>query len=91
MIATLNTEKFSKYFNNCSMIHTPGYTYPVKEHLLEDVVELLRSVYHHPPPLFDAHSVSDSGIQKAASGSAQDRERYQHCRNQELGIYHFKE
>uniref|UniRef100_A0A673N7X4 ATP-dependent DNA/RNA helicase DHX36 n=1 Tax=Sinocyclocheilus rhinocerous TaxID=307959 RepID=A0A673N7X4_9TELE len=41
MSATLNAEKFSKYFNNCSMIHIPGYTYPVKEYLLEDVVELL--------------------------------------------------
>uniref|UniRef100_A0A671QRK0 ATP-dependent DNA/RNA helicase DHX36 n=1 Tax=Sinocyclocheilus anshuiensis TaxID=1608454 RepID=A0A671QRK0_9TELE len=37
MSATLNAEKFSKYFNNCSMIHIPGYTYPVKEYLLEDV------------------------------------------------------
>uniref|UniRef100_A0A8C2FVD3 RNA helicase n=1 Tax=Cyprinus carpio TaxID=7962 RepID=A0A8C2FVD3_CYPCA len=36
-LATLNAEKFSKYFNNCSMIHIPGYTYPVKEYLLEDV------------------------------------------------------
>ncbi|XP_048066763.1 ATP-dependent DNA/RNA helicase DHX36 isoform X2 [Megalobrama amblycephala] len=41
MSATLNAEKFSKYFNNCPMIHIPGYTYPVKEFLLEDVVELL--------------------------------------------------
>uniref|UniRef100_A0A8C1VE29 RNA helicase n=1 Tax=Cyprinus carpio TaxID=7962 RepID=A0A8C1VE29_CYPCA len=45
MSATLNAEKFSKYFNNCSMIHIPGYTYPVKEYLLEDVVELLRPRY----------------------------------------------
>ncbi|CAM4578649.1 unnamed protein product [Leuciscus chuanchicus] len=42
MSATLNAEKFSKYFNNCPMIHIPGYTFPVKEFLLEDVVELLR-------------------------------------------------
>uniref|UniRef100_A0A673HNR8 RNA helicase n=1 Tax=Sinocyclocheilus rhinocerous TaxID=307959 RepID=A0A673HNR8_9TELE len=47
MSATLNTEKFSKYFNNCSMIHIPGYTYPVKEYLLEDVVELLRFKLQH--------------------------------------------
>ncbi|KAI2653722.1 ATP-dependent DNA/RNA helicase DHX36 [Labeo rohita] len=31
MSATLNAEKFSKYFNNCSMIHIPGFTYPVNE------------------------------------------------------------
>uniref|UniRef100_A0A8C2FZE7 RNA helicase n=1 Tax=Cyprinus carpio TaxID=7962 RepID=A0A8C2FZE7_CYPCA len=46
-LATLNAEKFSKYFNNCSMIHIPGYTYPVKEYLLEDVVELL-GIYVRP-------------------------------------------
>ncbi|XP_036441633.1 ATP-dependent DNA/RNA helicase DHX36-like [Colossoma macropomum] len=42
MSATLNADKFSKYFGNCPMIHIPGYTYPVKEYLLEDVVEMLR-------------------------------------------------
>ncbi|KAK1785374.1 hypothetical protein P4O66_018755 [Electrophorus voltai] len=42
MSATLNAEKFSKYFDNCPMIHIPGYTYPVEEYLLEDVVEMLR-------------------------------------------------
>ncbi|KAG7470975.1 hypothetical protein MATL_G00119570 [Megalops atlanticus] len=42
MSATLNAEKFSKYFGNCPMIHIPGFTYPVKEYLLEDVVEMLR-------------------------------------------------
>ncbi|KAK1168498.1 ATP-dependent DNA/RNA helicase DHX36 [Acipenser oxyrinchus oxyrinchus] len=42
MSATLNAEKFSKYFHNCPMIHIPGFTYPVKEYLLEDVIEMLR-------------------------------------------------
>ncbi|KAL6479481.1 hypothetical protein MHYP_G00129140 [Metynnis hypsauchen] len=42
MSATLNADKFSKYFGNCPMIHIPGYTFPVKEYLLEDVVEMLR-------------------------------------------------
>ncbi|KAJ8280492.1 hypothetical protein GJAV_G00055500 [Gymnothorax javanicus] len=42
MSATLNAEKFSKYFDNCPMVHIPGFTYPVKEYLLEDVVEMLR-------------------------------------------------
>ncbi|XP_072551465.1 ATP-dependent DNA/RNA helicase DHX36 [Salminus brasiliensis] len=42
MSATLNADKFSKYFGNCPMIHIPGYTYPVKEYLLEDVLEMLR-------------------------------------------------
>uniref|UniRef100_A0A8C2WL75 RNA helicase n=1 Tax=Cyclopterus lumpus TaxID=8103 RepID=A0A8C2WL75_CYCLU len=42
MSATLNAEKFSKYFDNCEMIHIPGLTFPVEEFLLEDVVELTR-------------------------------------------------
>ncbi|XP_037630844.1 ATP-dependent DNA/RNA helicase DHX36 [Sebastes umbrosus] len=40
MSATLNAEKFSKYFDNCPMIHIPGMTFPVEEFLLEDVVEM---------------------------------------------------
>ncbi|XP_066565587.1 ATP-dependent DNA/RNA helicase DHX36 [Amia ocellicauda] len=42
MSATLNAEKFSKYFDKAPMIHIPGFTYPVKEYLLEDIVEMLR-------------------------------------------------
>ncbi|XP_017280214.1 ATP-dependent DNA/RNA helicase DHX36 [Kryptolebias marmoratus] len=42
MSATLNAEKFSKYFDNCPMIHIPGLTFPVEEYLLEDIVEMTR-------------------------------------------------
>ncbi|XP_049580651.1 ATP-dependent DNA/RNA helicase DHX36 [Syngnathus scovelli] len=42
MSATLNAEKFSKYFDNCPMIHIPGFTFPVEELLLEDIVEMMR-------------------------------------------------
>lgn len=42
MSATLNAEKFSRYFNNCPMIHIPGLTFPVEEFLLEDIVEMTR-------------------------------------------------
>uniref|UniRef100_A0A4W6C4D2 ATP-dependent DNA/RNA helicase DHX36 n=1 Tax=Lates calcarifer TaxID=8187 RepID=A0A4W6C4D2_LATCA len=45
MSATLNAEKFSKYFDNCPMIHIPGLTFPVEEFLLEDIVEMTR---YHP-------------------------------------------
>lgn len=47
MSATLNAEKFSRYFDNCPMVHIPGYTYPVEEFLLEDVVEMLRFKPQH--------------------------------------------
>ncbi|KAM5292465.1 ATP-dependent DNA/RNA helicase DHX36 isoform 2-T2 [Ctenodactylus gundi] len=39
MSATLNAEKFSEYFGNCPMIHIPGFTFPVVEYLLEDIIE----------------------------------------------------
>ncbi|KAL0973520.1 hypothetical protein UPYG_G00205200 [Umbra pygmaea] len=42
MSATLNAEKFSRYFDNCPMIHIPGMTFPVQEFLLEDVLEMIR-------------------------------------------------
>ncbi|NXA66531.1 DHX36 helicase, partial [Mohoua ochrocephala] len=45
MSATLNAEKFSEYFDHCPMIHIPGFTFPVVEYLLEDVIEKLRQVY----------------------------------------------
>lgn len=38
MSATLNSERFSKYYNDCPMIHIPGFTYPVQEFYLEDVL-----------------------------------------------------
>lgn len=34
----------SRLKGNCPMIHIPGFTYPVQEYLLEDVVEMLRLV-----------------------------------------------
>ncbi|CAK6963498.1 ATP-dependent DNA/RNA helicase DHX36 [Scomber scombrus] len=42
MSATLNAEKFSKYFDHCPMIHIPGLAFPVEEFLLEDVLEMTR-------------------------------------------------
>lgn len=42
MSATLNSEQFSKYFDNCPQITIPGFTYPVREYYLEDVIERTR-------------------------------------------------
>lgn len=42
MSATLNAEKFSKYFDSCPVIHIPGLTFPVEEFLLEDILEMTR-------------------------------------------------
>ncbi|XP_067002715.2 ATP-dependent DNA/RNA helicase DHX36 isoform X2 [Anabrus simplex] len=40
MSATLNAEQFSKYYNNCPCINIPGFTYPVEEFYLEDVLQM---------------------------------------------------
>ncbi|KAJ3700747.1 hypothetical protein LUZ61_004452 [Rhynchospora tenuis] len=40
MSATLNAELFSSYFSGAPMIHVPGFTYPVRTHYLEDVLEM---------------------------------------------------
>ena len=40
MSATLNAEKFSEYYGNCPMMTIPGFTFPVEEFYLEDVLEM---------------------------------------------------
>ncbi|KAK7086921.1 hypothetical protein SK128_013296 [Halocaridina rubra] len=42
MSATLNAEQFSEYYNGSPMIHIPGFTFPVEEFYLEDVLERTR-------------------------------------------------
>lgn len=42
MSATLNAAKFSEYYGGCAMIHIPGFTFPVKEYYLEDVIQMTR-------------------------------------------------
>ncbi|EFA08093.1 Dosage compensation regulator-like Protein [Tribolium castaneum] len=39
MSATLNSEKFSKYYDNAPHLNIPGFTYPVQEFYLEDVLQ----------------------------------------------------
>ncbi|KAJ3647260.1 hypothetical protein Zmor_024787 [Zophobas morio] len=45
MSATLNSEKFSRYYDNSPHINIPGFTYPVKEFYLEDVLFRTKFVY----------------------------------------------
>eukprot|EP01018_Ginkgo_biloba_P025644 Gb_33245 [translate_table: standard] len=42
MSATINAVLFSEYFGNAPIIHIPGFTFPVKEIFLEDVLEKTR-------------------------------------------------
>ena len=39
MSATLNAELFAGYFGGAPMAHIPGFTFPVQEYFLEDVLE----------------------------------------------------
>ncbi|VVB03704.1 unnamed protein product [Arabis nemorensis] len=40
MSASLDAELFSSYFGGAGVIHIPGFTYPVRSHFLEDVLEI---------------------------------------------------
>ncbi|XP_062145221.1 DExH-box ATP-dependent RNA helicase DExH5, mitochondrial [Alnus glutinosa] len=40
MSATLDAELFSSYFGGAQIIHIPGFTYPVRTHFLENIVEM---------------------------------------------------
>ncbi|QCD85833.1 ATP-dependent RNA helicase DHX36 [Vigna unguiculata] len=40
MSATLNAELFSNYFGGAPTFRIPGFTYPVRAHFLEDVLEI---------------------------------------------------
>ncbi|XP_032666503.1 ATP-dependent DNA/RNA helicase DHX36 [Odontomachus brunneus] len=50
MSATLNSERFSDYYEKCPMIHIPGFTYPVEEFYLEDVLLFTRFKFPEPKP-----------------------------------------
>ncbi|KAL8056715.1 hypothetical protein ABFX02_04G137100 [Erythranthe guttata] len=40
MSATLNADLFSSYFGGAPTIHIPGFTYPVRSHYLENILEI---------------------------------------------------
>ncbi|OIW12193.1 hypothetical protein TanjilG_28601 [Lupinus angustifolius] len=56
MSATLNADLFSKYFGNAPTIHIPGFTFPVAEHFLEDVLEKTRYIIKSEFDNFEGNS-----------------------------------
>ncbi|XP_076232336.1 ATP-dependent DNA/RNA helicase DHX36 isoform X2 [Calliopsis andreniformis] len=46
MSATLNSERFSEYYD-CPVLHIPGFTYPVEEFYLEDILSF--TSFKFPP------------------------------------------
>ncbi|KAG0491473.1 hypothetical protein HPP92_004871 [Vanilla planifolia] len=59
MSATLNAELFSSYFGGAPMMHIPGFTYPVRTHFLENVLEITG---HRLTPY---NQIDDYGQEKA--------------------------
>lgn len=47
MSATIDTTLFSNYFGNCPIVEIPGHSFPVKEHFLEDCIQMLKFI----PPI----------------------------------------
>jgi len=41
MSATLNAEQFAQYFNGAFTLHIPGFTFPVTEYYLEDIIDTI--------------------------------------------------
>lgn len=48
MSATLNSEAFSRYYDNCPHINIPGFTFPVAEYFLEDVLQRTKFQFLEP-------------------------------------------
>jgi ATP-dependent RNA helicase DHX57 len=48
MSATINQELFSKYFDGAPAIEIPGFTHPVQDFYLEDILDMTSFVSHMP-------------------------------------------
>lgn len=48
MSATLNASQFSTYFNEVPCIEIPGFTYPVEELYLEDILGMVKFKFSEP-------------------------------------------
>lgn len=66
MSATLNSEAFSKYYDNAPHINIPGFTYPVVEYFLEDALQFTGYKFNE----------DKRPIWKRKREGHQDRERY---------------
>uniref|UniRef100_T1IZC6 RNA helicase n=1 Tax=Strigamia maritima TaxID=126957 RepID=T1IZC6_STRMM len=46
MSASLNANRFSKYFGDCPVLNIPGFTFPVQQIFLEDALEMMNYRKH---------------------------------------------
>lgn len=92
MSATINHETFVKYFNDAPLLTIPGFTHPVQDHYLEDIL----SVVDYRPPFvklvkgksqntrgskeeYEAEGVSGSVAEAIQNLLRSDRIDYQVC------------
>ncbi|XP_050532289.1 ATP-dependent RNA helicase A protein [Daktulosphaira vitifoliae] len=69
MSATINTNMFTQYFNNCPVINVEGRCFPVKEYFLEDIVEVLN---YQPIPDNRKHKTKDKDEEGIIAGQEQE-------------------
>ena len=90
MSATINAELFSSYFGGCPVLTIPGFTHPVDDHFLEDVVEMTEYSIEEGSPYAvkaDARARgSNSAEVFAAQSAAQGGDRGISGRNGKGGI-----
>lgn len=78
MSATLNADKFSAFFGGdevCPLVHVPGFTYPVQQLFLEDIVRLLGRRFI-PVPIDDRGRRRFGGRRAEERGERAEYERY---------------
>jgi ATP-dependent RNA helicase DHX57 len=63
MSATVNERQFSDYFGGCPILRIPGFTHPVKEYYLEDVLQVSKYT-----PDFKDTDIFRKGVPKDAPG-----------------------
>ena len=56
MSATINANRFSAYFNDCPILHIPGFTHPVQQYYLEDCLALTTKVGYHIKGKHELHT-----------------------------------
>lgn len=72
MSATLQMDLFSGYFGGCPTIEVPGFTHPVRDYFLEDVLRLMRfqgAVRWRPRPTAAAIAANETRAKEACGST----------------------
>ncbi|XP_061352384.1 DExH-box ATP-dependent RNA helicase DExH1 isoform X2 [Gastrolobium bilobum] len=90
MSATINADLFSEYFANAPTLHIPGFTFPVVEHFLEDVLDKTRYIIKSEFDNFEVNSRRRRKQQDSKKESLtemfEDIDVDSHYKNYSLGV-----